>query len=48
MGDTLTFGDTPLTWKELDAAVGAYVLGFSAEDLDGTVAATAFTQVKVE
>ncbi len=48
LGDTLTFSDQPLIWKELDAAAGAYVLGFSAEDLDGSAAATVFTQVTVE
>ncbi len=34
-GNTLTFGDQMLTWKELDAAAGAYVVGFIVEDLDG-------------
>lgn len=48
LGDTLTFGDQPFIWKELDAAVGQYILGFSAEDLDGNTAATVFTQVRVE
>ncbi len=48
MGDTLTFGDQRFIWKELDAAVGQYILGFSAEDLDGNAAATVFTQVMVE
>jgi hypothetical protein len=48
MGETLTFGDTRFIWKELDAAVGDYILGFSAEDLDGNAAATVFTQVTVE
>lgn len=48
MGETLTFGDARFIWKELDAAVGEYILGFSAEDLDGNAAATVFTQVAVE
>lgn len=48
MGDTLTFGDERFTWKELDAAVGEYILGFSAQDLDGNTAATVFTRVTVE
>ena len=34
-GETLTFGDQPFTWKELDAAAGEYVVGFIVEDLDG-------------
>jgi hypothetical protein len=48
LGDTLAFGDLPLIWKELDAAAGGYVLGFSVQDLDGNDAATEFTQVTVE
>jgi hypothetical protein len=48
LGETLTFGDQRFIWKELDAAVGQYILGFSAEDLDGNAAATVFTQVTVE
>ncbi|HSN77021.1 MAG TPA: hypothetical protein VL334_18260, partial [Anaerolineae bacterium] len=48
MGDTLVFGDERFIWKELDAAVGPYILGFSAQDLDGAAAATVFTQVTVE
>lgn len=34
-GDTLTFGDDPFTWVELDAAVGQYIVGFIVTDLDG-------------
>ena len=34
-GETLTFGDQPWKWKELDAAAGEYVVGFIVEDLDG-------------
>jgi len=46
-GKTLTFGDTPWTWKTLDAAAGKYVVGFAVEDLDGT-ANTVFTPVTVK
>jgi len=48
MGETLTFGDERFTWKELDAAFGPYILGFSAQDLDGNTVATVFTQVTVQ
>ena len=48
LGETLVFGDQRFIWKELDAAVGQYILGFSASDLDGNAAATVFTQVQVE
>jgi hypothetical protein len=34
-GATLTFGDQPFTWKDLDAAAGEYFVGFTVEDLDG-------------
>jgi len=34
-GETLTFGDQPFTWKDLDAAAGEYIVGFTVEDLDG-------------
>jgi hypothetical protein len=34
-GKTLTFGDQTFKWKELDAAVGDYVVGFIVTDLDG-------------
>jgi hypothetical protein len=34
-GDTLTFGDTPFTWKEVFAPAGNYVVGFIAADNDG-------------
>jgi hypothetical protein len=47
-GETLVFGDERFVWKELDAAVGQYILGFSAEDLDGSAAATVFTQMTVQ
>lgn len=35
-GGTLAFGVEPLTWEELDAAPGSYVVGFVFEDLDGS------------
>jgi len=35
-GGTLTFGDQMFTWKELDAAPGAYIVGFIVPDLDGS------------
>jgi hypothetical protein len=35
-GETLTFGDQPFSWKDLDAAAGQYIVGFTIEDLDGT------------
>jgi len=34
-GETLTFSDQPLVWKELYAAAGDYLLGFVASDLEG-------------
>jgi hypothetical protein len=34
-GGTITFGDQLITWEELDAAPGQYVVGFVVEDLDG-------------
>jgi hypothetical protein len=34
-GETLTFGDQPFRWRDLDAAAGEYVVGFTVEDLDG-------------
>ena len=46
-GGTLTFGEEPMRWVELDAAVGDYVVGFIVEDLDGNKQEV-FTQVRVE
>jgi hypothetical protein len=46
-GDTLTFGDQPFRWRELDAAAGDYLVGFIVEDLDGNPTA-AYTRVTVE
>ena len=46
-GGALTFGDQTFSWRELDAAVGDYVVGFIAEDLDGT-RQQAYAQVRVE
>jgi hypothetical protein len=34
-GETITFGESPVKWAELDAAAGDYVVGFIVEDLDG-------------
>ena len=34
-GGTITFGDQPITWQELDAAPGQYMVGFIVQDLDG-------------
>ncbi|HET9493343.1 MAG TPA: clostripain-related cysteine peptidase, partial [Chloroflexia bacterium] len=34
-GETIQFGDDPITWEELDAAAGDYIVGFIVEDLDG-------------
>jgi hypothetical protein len=34
-GATLTFGDEPFTWTQIDAPAGLYNVGFIAEDLDG-------------
>jgi hypothetical protein len=47
LGGTLTFGDAPIRWVELDAAVGDYVVGFIVEDLDGN-RQQVFTDVRVE
>jgi hypothetical protein len=46
-GGTLTFGDQMFTWEELDAAPGAYIVGFIVEDLDGN-AFEVYEQVTVE
>ena len=34
-GGTVTFGDTPFEWRELDAPPGEYQVGFVVQDLDG-------------
>jgi len=34
-GGTITFGDQPLMWTELDPPPGQYQIGFIVEDLDG-------------
>jgi hypothetical protein len=34
-GGTLTFGDQTLLWRELDAPLGQYLVGFVVTDLDG-------------
>jgi hypothetical protein len=46
-GETITLGDTPVRWAELDAAAGEYVVGFIVEDLDGNQRQS-FAQVTVE
>ena len=46
-GETITVGETPVRWAELDAAAGTYVVGFIVEDLDGNQRQV-FTQVAVE
>ncbi|MCO6449185.1 MAG: hypothetical protein J5I90_00225 [Caldilineales bacterium] len=34
-GKTLTFGEQPFEWVDLDAAAGRYIVGFIVEDVDG-------------
>ena len=46
-GDTLTFGEQPFKWEELDAAPGEYIVGFIVEDLDGN-SFPVYTQVTVK
>jgi hypothetical protein len=46
-GETLTFGDTPMTWIDMDAAAGQYVVGFLVEDLDGNQYPT-YTTITVQ
>lgn len=46
-GDTITFGDAPITWETLDAAAGEYIVGFIVEDLDGNQYPV-FTEITVE
>ncbi|MBN1582410.1 MAG: hypothetical protein JXA89_17010, partial [Anaerolineae bacterium] len=46
-GGTLTFSDQMFAWKTLDAAPGAYIVGFIVEDLDGDEFEV-YTQVGVE
>jgi hypothetical protein len=46
-GGTLTFGNQPFTWVDLNAPVGQYVVGFVLEDLDGN-RVHALTTVAVE
>lgn len=33
--DTLTFGNDPFTWVEMDAAIGQYIIGYIVTDMDG-------------
>ena len=37
LGESVTFSGQQFAWKDLDAAAGAYVVGFLIEDLDGNV-----------
>ncbi len=46
-GGTLTFGQEPFTWEELDGAPGQYIVGFIFEDLDGQ-SFPVYEQVTVE
>jgi hypothetical protein len=46
-GGTLTFGDQMFSWQDLDAAPGAYIVGFVVEDLDGN-SYEVYDQVTVE
>ncbi|NPV08608.1 MAG: hypothetical protein HPY83_11700 [Anaerolineae bacterium] len=46
-GPTLTFGDRPFTWVDMDAAAGSYVVGFVVEDLDGKQYPV-YTEITVE
>ena len=46
-GGTLTFGDQPFLWEELDAAAGDYIVGFAVSDLDGNTS-QAFTNITVK
>jgi hypothetical protein len=46
-GGTLTFGAAPITWEELFAAQGEYVVGFIIEDLDGNQFPV-YTQITVQ
>ncbi|MCE1252713.1 MAG: clostripain-related cysteine peptidase [Anaerolineae bacterium] len=34
-GETIKIGSKPITWEEIDAPSGAYVVGLLAEDMDG-------------
>ena len=34
-GGTITFGDDPIEWRELNAPPGVYQIGFVVQDLDG-------------
>lgn len=45
-GETILLGDRPLTWEEMYAPPGGYVIGFIVEDLDGNEYA-AYAEVTV-
>jgi hypothetical protein len=46
-GTTITFGAEPITWEQLYAAQGEYVVGFIIEDLDGNQYPI-YTQITVQ
>ena len=46
-GGAITFGSDPITWQQLFAAEGDYVVGFIIEDLDGNQYPV-YTQVTVQ
>lgn len=46
-GKTLTFSETGLSWQQLYAASGNYIIGFIVEDLDGNQVAS-YEQVQVQ
>lgn len=46
-GGTITFGEAEVYWVEQWAAVGQYIVGFIAEDLDSKTYA-AYTRMTVE
>ena len=47
LGGTITFGEEPVIWEVLDAAIGDYTIGFIAEDLDGN-RVESYADVQVE
>jgi len=46
-GDTLTFGLSPLTWEQVYAPAGEYLVGFLVSDYDGNLTQS-YTQLTVE
>jgi len=47
LAKTVTFGEQPLTWVDMDAAAGEYIIGFIVEDMDGN-SYPAYATVTVE